>query len=85
VLGKTGPRLEASIQQVRTIPPPPGDEQTVATWLGLIEGVAADNRKMSRTEARRRFGRVIKLQRRNEELRAQAHALVADFGFADRA
>jgi hypothetical protein len=76
-----GTRLSASIAQVRTITPPPGDEATVASWLGLIDGVAADNRKMGRAEAKQRFGKVVKLINRNGRLHDQAHALVADWGF----
>jgi hypothetical protein len=83
MLGKTGPRLSASVDQVRAIPPPPGDEQTVASWLAFIDGVAADNRKMGRAESHERFGTVAKLQRRNDRLHTHAHALVADFGFQD--
>jgi hypothetical protein len=80
-LGKTGTRLSASIVQVRAIAPSPGDEATVTSWLGLIESVAMDNRRMGRAEVERRFGKVIKLIHRNDVLHDQAHALVADWGF----
>jgi hypothetical protein len=80
-LGKTGPRLSASIAQVRAITPPPGDEATVTSWLGFVDGVAADNRKMGRAEAKQRFGKVVKLIKRNGRLQDRAHALVADWGF----
>jgi hypothetical protein len=81
-LGKTGKRLSSSIDQVRAVPPPPGDEQTVASWLGLIGEVASDNRKMGKAEAREQFNKVVKLLRRNVGLHNQAHALVADWGFS---
>jgi hypothetical protein len=80
-LSKTGARLSASVAQVRAITPPPGDEATVASWLGLIDGVAVDNRKMGRAEAKQRFGKVVRLIKRNSQLHDQAHALVADWGF----
>jgi hypothetical protein len=80
-LKRTGTRLSSSIKQVRAITPPPGDEQTLASWLDLIQKVADNNLRLGRAEARRRFGQVVKIENRNEELQRRAHALVADWGF----
>jgi hypothetical protein len=82
VLRKTGTRLSVSIRQVRAIPPPPGDEQLIARWLGLIEKVAANNMKMGAAESKQRFGKVERFQRSNDGLHDKAHALVAPFGFS---
>jgi hypothetical protein len=80
-LRKTGTRLSVSLAQVRAIAAPPGDEATVTSWLGLIDDVAAVNRRMGRAEAKQRFGKVVKLINRNAQLHDQAHTLVADWGF----
>jgi hypothetical protein len=82
LLRKTGRRLSASIEEVRAIPPPPGDEQLIPRWLALIEKVAANNVKMGKAEATQRLGRVRQLERSNEGLRDKAHALVTGFPFA---
>jgi hypothetical protein len=81
VLGKTGARLASSVEDVRAIPPPPGDETTVATWLSLIDGVASNNRRMGRAEAHRRFNAVFRLQLKNSDLHRQAAALMGRWGF----
>ena len=82
VLRKTGTRLSNSIQQVRAITPPPGDEQLIARWLALIEKIAANNVKMGAAMAKARFGKVKQFQRSNSGLQRKAHGLVAAFGFS---
>jgi hypothetical protein len=80
-LKRTGTRLSASIDQVRGITPPPGDEQTISSWLDLVQRIADNNLRLGRAEAHRSFGRVVKIKTRNEEIATQAHALVSGFGF----
>ena len=80
-LKRTGTRLSKSIEQVRAITPPPGDEQTIASWLDLVQGIADNNVRLGRAESHRRFSRVSKIETRNEAIAKQAHALVADWGF----
>ena len=80
-LKRTGTTLSASIAQVRSISPPPGDEQTVSSWLALVDRIAGNNRRMGRAEAHRKFRRVFDLQLKNFLIRRQAHELVADWGF----
>jgi hypothetical protein len=81
VLRKTGTRLSAAIDQVRSIPPPPGDEQTISSWLGLVQKIADDNVRLGRAEAAERFGLKAKIERRNRRIATQAHVLVQDWGF----
>jgi hypothetical protein len=80
-LKRTGTRLSASINQVRAITPPPGDEQTVASWLDLVQRIANSNRRLGRAESHRHFSRIPKIQTRSRRIARQAHALVADWGF----
>lgn len=80
-LKQTGVRLALGVSQLRAIPPAPGDEQTVTTWLGLVQKVAGYNVKMGNAEAHRQFGQVNHLFRRGAVFVRQAHATVADFGF----
>jgi hypothetical protein len=80
-LKRTGARLSASIAQVRSITPPPGDEQTISSWLGEVARIAANNRRMGTAEAQQHFRRVFVLQVKNFLVARRAHELVADWGF----
>jgi hypothetical protein len=80
-LKRTGTRLSKSIEQVRAITAPPGDEQTIGSWLDLVQQIADDNLRLGRAESHRRFSRVSKIEARNEAIAQQAHALVADWAF----
>jgi hypothetical protein len=80
-LGKTGAVLARSVDQVRQIPPPPGDEMTISNWLSLVDEIAADNRTMGRAEAHGDFAAVVRLERRNNRIGRRAHRLVKDWGF----
>lgn len=80
-LRKTGTRLSASIEQVRAITPPPGDEATVAAWLGLMQGVANANLRMGRAEAHENFDVERRIKRQGLKLAVRAHKRVADWGF----
>jgi hypothetical protein len=80
-LKKTGTRLSASVDQVRAITPPPGDEQTVAAWLGLVEKVALANERMGRAEAHENFDVEARIRRQGSKIAQRAHKQVADWGF----
>ena len=80
-LKKTGTRLWASIDQVRAIPPPPGDEQTIASWLGLVQKVADANVRMGRAEAHENFNVELRIKRQGLKIAVRAHKKVADWGF----
>jgi hypothetical protein len=80
-LSRTGTRLSASIDQVRAITPPPGDEQTVASWLGLVDKVALANLRMGRAEAHENFDVRLRIQRQGRKIGERAHKQVADWGF----
>jgi hypothetical protein len=70
-----------SIDQVRAITPPPGDEGTIARWLELVQKIANNNFRLGRAESHREFRRVSKIETRNEEIGRNARASVADWGF----
>jgi hypothetical protein len=80
-LKRTGTRLSASIAQVRSITPPPGDVQTISSWLEEVARIAGNNRRMGTAEAQQRFRRVFALQVKNFLVARRAHELVADWGF----
>jgi hypothetical protein len=80
-LKKTGTRLSASIDQVRAITPPPGDEGTIADWLGLIEKVALANERMGRAEANENFRVELRIKRQGLKIAVRAHKKVGDWGF----
>jgi hypothetical protein len=80
-LRKTGSRLSESIEQVRAITPPPGDEQTIASWLDLVQKIADNNVRLGRAESHRHFNQVSKIEKRSRKIGGRAHALVADWGF----
>jgi hypothetical protein len=81
MLTKTGTRLSASIDQVRAITPTPGDEQTVDSWLGLVDKVALANLRMGRAEAHENFDVKLRIQRQVRKIALRAHKKVADWGF----
>src|SRR5690349_6152821 len=62
VATKAGRRLSRLRAQLRAIAPPPGDEQTIATWLSLIASRATDLRKVGRSEAHQNFHAVSHFQ-----------------------
>jgi hypothetical protein len=78
---KTGSVLTDSVERVRAIPRPPGDEATVAAWLSLVDRVASNNRKIGRAIAHRRVHAVLALEKKGLRIRNKAHALVQDWGF----
>jgi hypothetical protein len=78
---KTGRRLSASIAQVRAIPPPPGDEQTIASWLNLVQQIANNNLRLGRAEAKDDVRRILRIEMRTRQISVQAHGVVAGFGF----
>jgi hypothetical protein len=80
-LQRTGTRLSSSIEQVRAITAPPGDEQTIAGWLATIQMVAGENLRLGQAESRRHFSQIPKIKSRIRVFQRQAHALVADWGF----
>src|SRR5262249_28198600 len=80
-LRETGTRLAASVDHIRAIPPPSGDEATVTQWLSLVDRVAADNRRMGRAEAHRKFHAVRRLQAKNARVANRAHLLIQSWGF----
>ena len=81
VLRRTGTTLSAAIVQVRAIPPPPGDGQTISSWLDSVQRIANNHLKMGAAEAHEKFKRVKRLQTANARIASEAHALVADWNF----
>jgi hypothetical protein len=81
VLSKTGTRLSRSVDEVRAIAPPPGDEALVGEWLRLVDQIAANNHVMGRAHARHQFRKQDGLYAQNNRIANRAHALVADWGF----
>jgi hypothetical protein len=81
MLKKTGTRLSASIDQVRAITPPPGDEQAIGSWLGLVQKVADANVRMGRAEANENFAVKLRIQRQARKIGERAHSKVDDWGF----
>ena len=81
LLSKTGRRLSSSIEEVRAIVPPPGDEQLIADWLGLIERIAANNVKLGKAVGKQKFKKADKIGRSSDKIGAQAQNLVVGFPF----
>ena len=81
VLRKTGTRLSTSIEQVRRISPPPGDEQTISSWLDLVQQIADNNLRLGTAEARERFGVVARIEGQNGRIAKHAHQLIQNWGF----
>jgi hypothetical protein len=81
VLTQTGDVFGRSVSQVRQITPPPGDEQTISNWLGMLDQVAANTRRMGKAQAHRKFGTRDALYLKDQEIGSNAIALVNEWGF----
>jgi hypothetical protein len=81
VAAKAGKRLSRLRTQLRAIPPPPGDEQTIDTWLGLIARMAVDLRRVGRAEGNQNFHAVSHFQAKYGRTGNRADVLVESWGF----
>jgi hypothetical protein len=82
-LESIGTRITQTNNQLRPIPPPPGDETLIANWLGIWDGIA--HRWVLSASAYRlgKYNRVNHLFNTIDRLARQTHDLVAVFPFKD--
>lgn len=78
---KTGRRLAGSIEQVRAIVPPAGDEQLITDWLALIGRIADNNVALGKAIAKRKPNKANEISRSSGSISQQAHDLVQSFPF----
>jgi hypothetical protein len=76
-----GSRIAFSNTQLRLIPPPSGDEATIAGWLGLWDGVAQNWTQGASAYRLGEYRRLRHLIRVNGRLAKQAETLVSGFPF----